>query len=186
MIPPAEGQIQKRMSISPSLVCDLQSNINSRDKTPHARGPRRFGKMSLSDYSCNSFSAAGGSGSCFAGAIDDGLAKGINGNHYDRGGRGGRSSAAWPRRAGTGATLAAAPGPYRALRRRRQFRRDGADSRTAARRRVRPDVRRGESSRCQWCHCYRGGGPFGGRGYTLLWAVTPPVAINPAKVHYDP
>ena len=23
-------------------------------------------------------------------------------------------------------------------------------------------------------------------GYTLLWAVTPPVAINPAKVHYDP
>jgi hypothetical protein len=30
----AEGQIQKRVSISSSLVCDSQSNINARDMTP--------------------------------------------------------------------------------------------------------------------------------------------------------
>jgi hypothetical protein len=33
----AEGQIQKRVSIGSSLVCDSQSNINSRDMTPVLR-----------------------------------------------------------------------------------------------------------------------------------------------------
>jgi hypothetical protein len=63
--------------------------------------------MSLSDYSCNRFSAISGSGNCFAaGTNDDGLAKDVCGDHHDRSDHGGRSGAAWPRRASTSASLA--------------------------------------------------------------------------------